>query len=94
MFLQTQIAQLDKGEPLDDPDEVHSSYVSREQAYSSQSRSRRFDYDYWNATAKKKIQGKMACRNAAPHGDPISPFKRNRPNTTEGMQCVRQAEFD
>ena len=96
MFLQTQIAHLDKGEPLDDPDEFQSSNVSREQAYSSQSHSRRFDYDNWNATAKKHSTEKCRARNAAAHDDPFSPFKSdiNRPNTTEGMRWVRQAEID
>ena len=45
---------------------------------------------------QKKSRGKWRARNAAAHINPFSSLKNdiNRPNTTEGMRWVRQAEID
>ena len=80
-FLKIQIAHLDIGEPLDNPD-VQFSNVSREKACHSR---RRFDYKNWNATASKHHNRGWYAQNAAAHGDPFE-SDVNKPNPAEGRR--------
>ena len=87
MFLQTQIAHLDKGEPLDDPDVQFCNVSSLQSSYGMS------DYKNWNATASRHQRGEGYAQSS---GDPFSSFESlvNNPNPTEGWRWVRQAEID
>ena len=93
LFLKAQIAHLESGEQLDDP-EAKFSNTSR--SHCSQSHYRNYDYDSWNATAKGHHKGENYAQSETAQGNPFSPFeeKRNKPNPIEGRRWVMQAEAD